>query len=368
MTESGRAIQAHGCDFGDGREAERELTQWSVSRKDAFHDCLVVLTLASQRICHSMQSMTDFLNPPQTAPIVGGPLARTVLDTLPDAILITDTVGVVLYVNHTAVRLLGVAAASACGQPIHEILELHDGATDQPIVAPLSFLLSLSGADTAAFGSYTHLVRRDTTKIPIDCSISTIHASRHWPAQLVLTLRDASHTRAHNERLLEAVRRDELTKLWRRGELERRLARLMKDGGDGHVFMFMDLDGFKGVNDHAGHAVGDAVLREVAALFSTQVRERDTLARLGGDEFGLLLEHCPLELARKRAQDLHTALANHTFKSGAQNFALGVSIGIAALRHGRHNVREVIAAADAACYAAKRQADAAPRIRETILE
>jgi PAS domain S-box-containing protein len=153
--------------------------------------------------------MADSLNPPETALMMDSLLAWTVLDGFPDAILITDTVGVVQYVNHAAVRLLGVAHARARGRPVHEILRLHDGATDQPIVAPLSFLLSASCADTLAPCGYAQLVRRDGTKLPIDCSIGTIHASRHRPAALVLTLRDAKRTHARIEQLVKAKCRDE---------------------------------------------------------------------------------------------------------------------------------------------------------------
>jgi PAS domain S-box-containing protein len=147
--------------------------------------------------------MADSLDPPEAALMMDRLLASTVLDGLPDAILITDTVGVVEYVNRAALRLLGVAHAGARGRPVHEILKLHDGATDQPIVAPLTFLLSMSGADALASGSYAQLLRRDGTKLPIDCSITTIHASRNTPAALVLTLRDASRAHARIEQLLK---------------------------------------------------------------------------------------------------------------------------------------------------------------------
>ena len=98
------------------------------------------------------------------------------------------------------------------------------------------------------------------------------------------------------------------------------------------------------------------------------MRERDTLARLGCDEFGLLLEHCPLELARERAQALQAALAGHAFEIDRQTFTVGVSIGIASICRGGRDVQAVIAAADAACYTAKRQTGTGARIAETLLD
>lgn len=139
--------------------------------------------------------MADAHDPRETGLTTERLLAYTTLDDLLYAVLITDSVGFVQYVNHAAVQLLGVTRGGARGQPAHEILKLHDGATDQPIVAPLSFLLS--NADVLSAGSYVQLVRGDGTKLPIDCSI-TINANRHRTTALVLTLRDASpYPRGH---------------------------------------------------------------------------------------------------------------------------------------------------------------------------
>ncbi|MRB43504.1 diguanylate cyclase, partial [Bacillus thuringiensis] len=65
-----------------------------------------------------------------------------------------------------------------------------------------------------------------------------------------------------------------------------------------HVLVFIDLARFKAVNDSAGHAAGDALLRELSALMLSMLRSSDMLARLGGDEFGLLLPDCNIESAR----------------------------------------------------------------------
>src|SRR3712207_2828921 len=74
--------------------------------------------------------------------------------------------------------------------------------------------------------------------------------------------------------------------------LELALRRTARSGGEVAV-VFLDLDGFKTVNDSLGHAAGDRLLREVAALLQSAVRSEDTLARLGGDEFAILVERSP---------------------------------------------------------------------------
>ena len=77
--------------------------------------------------------------------------------------------------------------------------------------------------------------------------------------------------------------------------------------------MFIDLDRFKAVNDSAGHAAGDALLRELASLMLSMLRSSDVLARLGGDEFGLLLPDCNVESARFIATRIISAVNDYHF-------------------------------------------------------
>lgn len=290
------------------------------------------------------------------------------LEELLDSVLVTDVAGVVQFINLSAVCLLGVPRTEAHGRPVRTLLKLLDNSTHEPVADPLAYLFART--DASPSGRYELLVRHDGATIPIDYTISPIRGDKQTIAGMVLLLRDASRPCARVEQLADAVRHDEHTRLLRRGELERRLARVlqnMKDG-DHHALLFMDLDHFKAINDSAGHLAGDKALSEVAELFRAQVRERDTLARLGGDEFGLLLEHCPLALARERAKALQVALADFAFEAEGRSFALGVSIGIVSIRSGRHDVRGVIAAADTSCYVAKRNNNEVIHIAETILE
>jgi diguanylate cyclase (GGDEF)-like protein len=88
------------------------------------------------------------------------------------------------------------------------------------------------------------------------------------------------------------ARHDDLTGLINRREFERRLKELFQSAkaeNARHVLLYLDLDQFKIVNDTAGHAAGDELLRQINTILVGMFRERDTLARIGGDEFGLLL-------------------------------------------------------------------------------
>lgn len=299
---------------------------------------------------------------------IGAISAFALLDALPDAALLTDTAGVVQYLNVSAMRMLCISHSDPRGRPVNEILALLEGITRQPIHDPFAYLLSAS--DIGPTGRHDFLQRPGAAPIPFEYSIGAIRAGNLGPAGFVLLLRDASGTYARIEQLTELARRDEHTQLLRRGEFARRLARALEslDGSPGHVLLFMDLDRFKAINDRGGHAAGDVALHEVAARLRELVREHDALARLGGDEFGLLLERCPLAEARERARALRAAIANQPFDIDNRHFLLDVSIGLAAIQNGRHEVREVISAADAACYRAKRMRARGARICEIVLD
>lgn len=94
------------------------------------------------------------------------------------------------------------------------------------------------------------------------------------------------------------------------------------------VLLYLDLDGFKGVNDRLGHAAGDAALVRVADLLLENVRESDAVGRLGGDEFALLLLHAGGEEGRDKARRLAETLEADGFQWQGERAALGGSFGV----------------------------------------
>ena len=118
--------------------------------------------------------------------------------------------------------------------------------------------------------------------------------------------------------------------------------------------MFIDLDKFKAVNDGAGHAAGDEVLRSVARLFVAAVRQSDTVGRLGGDEFAILLPGCSLDRAQGIAEQVRASVAAYSLEVGGTAYAVGTSIGLVEVTAAFPTIAAVIQAADSACYEAKR--------------
>jgi diguanylate cyclase (GGDEF)-like protein len=156
---------------------------------------------------------------------------------------------------------------------------------------------------------------------------------------------------------------DALTGLINRGEFERHATEALDSShrGDGHhVLCYLDLDRFKIVNDTSGHLAGDSMLREVAKLLRDAVRDSDFVGRLGGDEFGMLLVGCPLEKARQIADDVCRAVGDYRFIWKDKIFNIGVSIGLVEISAESGTMEELLAAADAACYVAKK--DGAGRV------
>ncbi len=161
---------------------------------------------------------------------------------------------------------------------------------------------------------------------------------------------------------------DPLTDLVNRRGLERELKRALayvKRYGTSAVMVYLDLDGFKSVNDRHGHAAGDAVLKAVAMVLTRQVRASDLVARLGGDEFVVLLWNVPEADAAAKARSLEAAVGRMTVPHGDVTLAVGASAGVAMLLP-LDTAASVLERADRAMYNRKtgrRAAAAAPPCR-----
>ncbi|MDE2452094.1 MAG: diguanylate cyclase, partial [Burkholderiales bacterium] len=187
----------------------------------------------------------------------------------------------------------------------------------------------------------------------------------------IWSLYDASEQIVHRHRLEHAAAHDALTGVLNRKGFEKVLATTFEGQPDTRPasVVMIDLDHFKPINDSAGHAAGDAMLRAVAQAMGASVRASDSVARLGGDEFALMLAGCNAERALAIAEKVRHAITQLSLDWEGRRLSVGASLGVAELgaRHG--GVAAWLAEADAACYAAKRggrgavrtaQADAGP--------
>ena len=121
------------------------------------------------------------------------------------------------------------------------------------------------------------------------------------------------------------------------------------------ALLYVDLDGFKAVNDVHGHLAGDAALKRVAELLVANVRESDMVGRMGGDEFAVLLQQADLETAKTKAVSLSGLIEAEPFEVQGVRVPLGGSFGVRAFE-AQDNAETWLSEADAAMFVRKRSA------------
>jgi diguanylate cyclase (GGDEF)-like protein/PAS domain S-box-containing protein len=258
--------------------------------------------------------------------------------------------GSTTFVSASVERMTGQTSAGLVGRPPADLLfddEARDGydelmrfAADHP-GRPSEVELSMTGRDGERRWA-------DVTAVDLshDRSVEGV----------VLTLHDVTERRALEAEVAHRALHDSLTDLANRSLFGDRLAhgiRRLDRHDRALALLFLDLDGFKPVNDELGHAAGDAVLKEVANRLRNEARAGDTVARLGGDEFAVLAEDLegPDE-ARAVAERLLAAIGA-PIDVGGQSVTVGASIGVAVAQDARADPETMLRNADLAMYAAK---------------
>ena len=281
------------------------------------------------------------------------------LESIVEAIVTTDAQARIEYMNPAAERLLGLSVDDAQGRRLDEIV----GISDQGDRRALSdhVLQSLASGTAVNIGRRGLVLAHGSltgNERSIEVSSSPMRTPEGRIVGAALLLHDVTEMRGAARQMSYQATHDALTGLVNRREFERRLEEAIATAQRGeatHIVCYLDLDRFKIVNDSSGHLAGDALLREVAKLLRDAVRDSDTVARVGGDEFALLLIGCPLDKARQIADDLCRNVAEYRFVWKDRVFQIGVSVGLVELGRESGTVEELLAAADSACYVAKKQ-------------
>ena len=281
--------------------------------------------------------------------------AEVTLRSIGDGVVTTDAHECVEFLNPTAEKLSGWTLEEAQGRPLAQVLCLVDAATGTQVSSPMH--QALTENHVVVFRRDINLIRRDGSILGIDDSASPIHDASGRVSGGVMVFRDVSAARDLTRQRSWEATHDVLTGLVKRREFDRLVEISVitaRNVGKQHVACYLDLDQFKLVNDTCGHAAGDMLLKEVAVLLQSHIREADTLAHLGGDEFGLLLDGCSIERAQIIAANLLSAVGDYRFNFDSKVFSVGVSIGLSIVT-GESCSAEVLSTADTACYWAKEQ-------------
>jgi len=277
--------------------------------------------------------------------------AQGTLQSLSDAVLVTDDDGKVLYRNPVADRLLGVELEGSNQKSLAEALRFVDAKTREPLADTQKYL---SGLLEGKGRRDVLLVTEEEGLVAVDNRISRLNADGY--GGLVMVMRDVRVERELTDRLQYQATHDMLTGLWNRnafeGKVNETLAQVQVTG-DTHSLLFIDLDRFKLVNDTAGHQAGDELLKSVANVLSAGLRSEDILARMGGDEFAVLLHRHGIDLAADVATRLRRSLENLRFNWEGALHEVQASIGVVPIIPESGSLVDLMAHADLACHAAK---------------
>jgi diguanylate cyclase len=204
-------------------------------------------------------------------------------------------------------------------------------------------------------GLYGTLCAASGNRVPVpDSTVRVLGMFAELIAHQVERERAVAALRKDNEELASQAFLDPLTGVANRRallqELKRMLARAQRDGGQVHI-AFIDLDGFKGINDRHGHQAGDQFLKQVAGRLSSSVRLGDFVGRYGGDEFVVITESRRDE---DLGQRLQSHIAGHYSGEALHIDYAGASIGVVRSQPGETDPETLLARADAAMYEMKK--------------
>src|SRR6202035_252093 len=196
----------------------------------------------------------------------------------------------ITYLNAAAEKITGWTREEAASKHVDDVFVIIDGSTRGPCLNPLKTALEQN--KTAGLTPHCILIRRDGAEFAIDDSAAPIHDRHGLATGAVIVFHDVSVARAMGAEMSHMAQHDTLTNLPNRTLLQDRLTQAIATASrnDSRIaVLFLDLDGFKNINDSLSHATGDRLLQLVAKRLLAAVRTSDTVCRMGGDEFVILL-------------------------------------------------------------------------------
>jgi diguanylate cyclase (GGDEF)-like protein/PAS domain S-box-containing protein len=280
--------------------------------------------------------------------------ALVTLNCIGEAVVCTDILGNITFLNLVAEKMTGWSLQEAAGRPMTDVFRTWDtrGSEHTETTAELAILqiraVHLPPSCT--------LIRRDGLEIPIEDSIAPIHDRQGNAIGAVIVFRDVSVAQAMARQITHSAEHDFLTGLPNRMLLNDRIGQAVasaKRRKKQVAVLFLDLDGFKHINDSLGHPVGDKLLQSIAKRLAATVRGADTVSRQGGDEFVVLLADLSNadDAVNMAARMLRTVAEPHSV--GLHDLHVTTSIGVSVYPDDGGDAETLIKNADTAMYQAK---------------
>jgi diguanylate cyclase (GGDEF)-like protein/PAS domain S-box-containing protein len=280
--------------------------------------------------------------------------AQVTLNSIGDAVVCTDISGNISFLNLIAEKMTGWSSEDAAGRPMAEVFRILDATTLETIPSPME--MAVSQDRTVHVPPNCILIRRGGYEIPIEGSASPIHDREKRVTGAVIVFSDVSAARTMALQMIHLAQHDFLTGLPNRMLLNDRIGQaiiLALRHTKKVAILFLDLDGFKHINDSLGHAIGDKLLQSITKRLSDCVRFSDTVSRQGGDEFVVLLsemEHSE-DAAITAKRMMHVVAEAHSI--GQHDLHVTTSIGVSIYPDDGLDAGTLIKNADTAMYQAK---------------
>jgi diguanylate cyclase (GGDEF)-like protein/PAS domain S-box-containing protein len=281
--------------------------------------------------------------------------AQVTLDCIGDAVICTDVGGDITFLNPVAERMTGWPLKDAVGRTMAETCRIVDAITRKTISDPMAKATSQNREGKLPLNCI--LIRRDGHEVFIEDSVAPIHDREGRVTGAVIVFRDVTATRTLEEKLTHSAHHDFLTGLPNRMLLNHRLVQAISQARRRKglaAVLFLDLDGFKQINDSLGHLIGDKLLESVAMRLMNCVRGPDTVSRQGGDEFVVLVQELkhPEEAAALAGRLLKTVADVHLIDQN--EIYVTTSIGVSICPNDAKDAETLIKNADVAMYHAKK--------------
>lgn len=278
---------------------------------------------------------------------------RAILDSALDAFISMDSSGLITAWNAEAEKLFGYPREDALGKELADLIvppvyrDAHRRGLQHFMETGKGRLVGERIEVTA--------MRNDHSEFPIELTIMAIRKSGN--IFFSAFARDITERKRAESKINFLAYHDQLTELPNRELFYDRLSHTISQARRKHhrlALLFLDLDGFKEINDRYGHEAGDAVLKTVAKRLQACIRSMDTVARLGGDEFTIILSEMEeIADASNVAEKIIHQLSKPITLNDAQQCSVGVSVGIALYPEDGYELDKLMSAADAAMYKSK---------------
>lgn len=273
------------------------------------------------------------------------------IELAPDAIIVSNQEGTIIFINSQTEAIFKYKRSELIGQNVDILLP--KPLREQHALKRAAYVKNPA---TRPMGVNNHLTARrsDDTIFPVEISLSPYTTSAGL--FVIAIVRDITYKKELEEKLQYTVEHDLLTGLVNRQVFQINAVKAI-DAAQRYnrkvAILFMDLDGFKSINDNYGHDIGDLLLKKLSKQFLRHIRKSDTIARIGGDEFAVLLPDVKKKEDIMRAADKILSIFKTPVKTKHHDCQITISIGIAIYPEDGHDYDTLLIKADRAMYLTK---------------